>query len=95
MPRYKIGLAGYGKMGQAMVAAWRNNGFIESIDILDPNISSIEVSSPCPTFHYFTQSDDFFGHCHEWDILVLAVKPQTLETLFQSKQEMAYVLIYY
>lgn len=77
----RLGLVGFGKMGQAMVQAWQDKNLISSIDILDPNISSSAVTNIKNAKH-FSDQGEFLSHAPQWDVLILAVKPQTLDDLF-------------
>ena len=79
----RLGLVGFGKMGQAMVQAWQGKNLISSIDILDPNISSSAVTNIKNAKH-FSDQGEFLSHAPQWDVLILAVKPQTLDGLFED-----------
>lgn len=75
---YKLGLAGCGKMGSAMVRGWLDAGIIAHIDILDPN------GIPDDLLHHgeiswFKTEPDFARNAANWDALVIAIKPQTLD----------------
>jgi pyrroline-5-carboxylate reductase len=80
---YKIGLAGCGKMGSAMVRAWLSSGVASHIYILDPNglppewIGHNDVT-------YCGNEPIFLGHLEESDILVIAIKPQTMNDFCAS-----------
>jgi pyrroline-5-carboxylate reductase len=74
---YKIGLAGCGKMGSAMVRAWLSSGVAEHVYILDPNglppewIGHNDIT-------YCGSEAIFLGHAGDWDMLVIAIKPQMI-----------------
>jgi len=73
---YKIGLAGCGKMGSAMVQAWISSNLAKHIDILDPN--GIGELSGHAKIASFADEGTFAAHAKDWDILILAIKPQTM-----------------
>lgn len=73
----KIGLAGCGKMGSAMVRGWLDAGIISTIDILDPHGIPDELLHN-KNVAYFKTESDFAKNAAKWDALVIAVKPQTL-----------------
>lgn len=82
-PTYKIGLAGCGKMGSAMVRGWLSAGIASHIDILDPNGIPDELLHAKEIF--FTKDEmAFAAKATDWDILVIAIKPQMMEA-FCSK----------
>lgn len=75
---YKLGLAGCGKMGSAMVRAWLHTRIVTHIDILDPN------GIPDDLLHHgeiswFKTESDFAQNAANWDALIIAIKPQTLD----------------
>lgn len=74
---YKIGLAGCGKMGAAMAAAWLKSGIAARLDILDPAPLPKEVAANKAVTGY-TDEAAFAQNAAQWDIMVLAVKPQIL-----------------
>ncbi len=65
---YKIGLAGCGKMGTAMVWAWLSADLVERIDILDPHGLPPELENDKIKLRTDAAPD--------WDLLFLAIKPQ-------------------
>lgn len=76
--KFRIGLAGCGKMGSAMVRAWQEKKLLESIYILDPN------GIPDTLLHrgnvsWFKSEKDFAEESLSWDFLILAIKPQGLK----------------
>lgn len=74
---YKIGLAGCGKMGAAMAAAWLQSGIAARLDILDPAPLPPEIAGQAAVTG-FTDEAAFAQNAAQWDILVLAIKPQIL-----------------
>lgn len=75
--QYKIGLSGCGKMGSAMVRAWLDAGIAVAIDILDPNgIPDSLLHSAGVSF--FKDEKEFAARSANWDVLVIAIKPQTM-----------------
>lgn len=71
---YKIGLAGCGRMGSAMTKGWRKAGIIETLDILDPNPVPADIKATD-----FMEAAAFMANAKNWDMLILAVKPQIME----------------
>lgn len=82
-PRYKIALAGCGKMGAAMATAWLNAGMVDRLDILDPSPlpPSIAVHKAVTAY---TDESAFHANADHWDVLVIAVKPQILAALCKN-----------
>jgi len=76
-PPAKIGLAGCGKMGSAMARAWLSSKTVDRIDILDPNGLPPEWIGDS-RITYCANEPIFLGHAPEWDMLVIAIKPQTM-----------------
>ncbi len=74
---YKIGLAGCGKMGAAMVQAWLAGGLVKHIDILDPNGLPDSLGGNSRIAH-FESEESFTRNAHDWDVMVLAIKPQIM-----------------
>lgn len=75
---YKIGLAGCGKMGGAMVRGWLNAGLISHIDILDPSGLPSEIhDKEMVTGHVDVRT--FAAKAANWDTLVIAIKPQIMD----------------
>lgn len=76
---YKIGLAGCGKMGAAMAKGWREAGIVGTLDILDPAPVSHDLAA-------FATTDPahFIARAGDWDMLVLAVKPQIMDEVCAS-----------
>lgn len=78
-----VALAGCGKMGSAMALAWANALHVSRIDILDPSGvpdtfgGSIKITGTTSTKEFLAKADD-------WDILVLALKPQIMDTACNS-----------
>ncbi len=84
-PPYKIGIAGCGKMGAAMIHAWLASKTTSHIHILDPNglppdLALEEKITYCP------DESAFILAAKNWDILVLAIKPQTMDAFAKSMQ---------
>ncbi len=79
-PRYKIGLAGCGKMGAAMAAAWLNAGMVERLNILDPSPLPADIAAH-KAVNAYTDENTFHANADHWDVLVIAVKPQILAAL--------------
>ncbi len=75
---YKIGLAGCGKMGTAMVRGWLAAKLVAQIDILDPNGLPPELALE-EKVGYCKDEASFAAKAADWDILVIAVKPQIME----------------
>lgn len=75
---YKIGLAGCGKMGSAMVKAWLSSGVAGHVYILDPNGLPPEWLGH-DKITYCGSEPIFLGHAADMDILVIAVKPQVMD----------------
>jgi pyrroline-5-carboxylate reductase len=75
---YKIGLAGCGKMGTAMVRGWLAARLVSQIDILDPHGLPPELALE-EKITYCKNEDMFIAASGAWDLLVVAVKPQTME----------------
>lgn len=74
---YKIGLAGCGKMGSAMVHAWLSSGIASHIYILDPSGLPPElIGNNAVT--YCANEPIFLGHLESCDALVIAIKPQVM-----------------
>lgn len=76
--QYKIGLAGCGKMGTAMVRGWLSAGLVSQIDILDPHGLPPELALE-EKISYCKDEDMFVATSGTWDMLVVAVKPQIME----------------
>ncbi len=74
----KIALAGCGKMGSAMVRAWINSNIADHIYILDPNGLPPELLGDSH-ITYCANEAIFLGYATEWDILVIAIKPQSMD----------------
>lgn len=75
--KYRIGLAGCGKMGSAMARAWLSSGIAEHLYILDPNGLPPElIGNNAVT--YCGSEPIFMGHLESCDIMVIAIKPQTM-----------------
>lgn len=74
----KIGLAGCGKMGSAMVRAWLNSGLVDTLDILDPATLPEDFAHKNGVSHY-TNESSFAQKAQTWDALILAIKPQMLQ----------------
>lgn len=74
---FKIGLAGYGKMGASMVLSWQKAGLIKTIDIYDPFCAEDSV---------LKTEDAFLEKAATWDVLILAIKPQTLNSFLDGKE---------
>lgn len=72
----RVGLAGCGKMGSAMVQAWLGQHIVTTIDILDPHA---RAPAPDSSITMFTDAGPFSARAGNWDCLFLAIKPQTLE----------------
>ncbi len=85
--RYKIGLAGCGKMGSAMVRAWLDSDLLAQIDILDPHAMPEDLPD-ASHIRFFSKPDAFAARSADWDMLILAVKPQTMAELCKSLQEL-------
>lgn len=81
--QYKIGLAGCGKMGTAMVRGWLAAGLAERIDILDPHGLPPELALE-EKIAYCKDADMFAATSGTWDLLVIAVKPQIMEEFCAS-----------
>lgn len=75
---YKIGLAGCGKMGSAMVRGWLAARLVSQIDILDPHGMPPELALE-EKITYCKNEDMFVATSRTWDLLVIAVKPQIME----------------
>lgn len=75
---YKIGLAGCGKMGSAMVRGWLAAKLISQIDILDPNGLPPELALE-EKITYCKNEDMFISTSGTWDVLIIAVKPQIMD----------------
>lgn len=80
---YKIGLAGCGKMGTAMVRGWLAAKLVSQIDILDPHGLPPELALE-EKITYAKNEDAFVATSGSWDLLVIAVKPQTMEEFCAS-----------
>lgn len=80
---YKIGLAGCGKMGSSMVRAWLSSNIADHIFILDPNGLPPELLSD-PRITYCANEPVFVGHAANWDILVIAIKPQAMDDFCEA-----------
>lgn len=74
---YKIAIAGCGKMGSAMVRAWLSSGIASHICILDPNGLPPELIGD-NNITYCANEPIFLGHLESCDIMVIAIKPQTM-----------------
>lgn len=81
--QYKIGLAGCGKMGSAMVRAWLDTKTASHIHILDPNGLPPELAIE-ENINYCRDESAFILASKNWDILVLAIKPQSIDTFAAS-----------
>ncbi|PZQ43877.1 MAG: hypothetical protein DI551_11240, partial [Micavibrio aeruginosavorus] len=86
-PSYKIGLAGCGKMGSAMVRAWLDKDLVKSIDILDPNGLPPELANESILTEH-TAASSFMDGALDWDLLVIAVKPQIMDDFCASIKDM-------
>lgn len=75
-----IAVAGYGKMGSAMVKTWASSPFVAAIDVLDP-FPLIEDIPHKDKVTGYTEAAVFVENADQWDILVLAVKPQSMDNL--------------
>lgn len=80
---YKIGLAGCGKMGTAMVRGWLAAGLIKQIDIHDPHGLPPELALE-EKITYCKDVDSFIATSGTWDMLIIAVKPQSMEEFCAS-----------
>ncbi len=74
---YKIGLAGCGKMGSAMLRAWISAKIVSQIHTLDPNGLPADLLTESKITHH-TNDHSFLEAANPFDMLVLAIKPQTL-----------------
>ncbi len=83
----KIGLAGCGKMGSAMVRAWLDRGLVSSLDILDPN-GLPDFLQGNKLITGFTDEAAFARNADTWDALILAIKPQMLQQFAASMPAM-------
>lgn len=83
IPRYKIALAGCGKMGAAMATAWLNAGIVTRLDILDPSPLPADIAAHKAVTAY-TDESAFRVNADHWDVLIIAVKPQILVPLCQN-----------
>lgn len=82
-----IGIAGYGKMGGAMTMAWVQSPFVRQISILDPFPLIDEIPNKEKVAGY-TEPAAFLKDSSQWDILVLAVKPQSMDALCGSLKDL-------
>lgn len=80
---YTIALVGCGKMGGAMAQAWLAAGLIEFLHILDPNDLPPDLSAHASVTHH-KDITAFATHSNNCDLLILAVKPQTMSDLAAS-----------
>ncbi len=76
---YKIALAGCGRMGSAMAKGWLKAGIIETLNILDPKPLPADIKGTG-----FTDAAAFLANTKNWDMLVIAVKPQIMEDFCNS-----------
>lgn len=74
---YKIGLAGCGKMGAAMLRAWLSAKIASQIHTLDPNGLPIDLLNEGKITHH-ANAHSFLAAAPSLDMLVIAIKPQTL-----------------
>lgn len=73
--RYNVLIAGCGKMGHALVSAWLKNDLINTLQIVDPNDPLISDSRAS----YYKNFNEINSN---YDVLVIAVKPQVLDEIF-------------
>lgn len=72
-------------MGSAMVTAWLDAGLIAHIDILDPN--GVPSSLIDATVTAYADEQSFMEKSASWDMLVIAVKPQTMKSFCAAIQK--------
>lgn len=72
-------------MGSAMLSAWLKAGFITHIDVLDPNGLPSDLNATNITAHIAEQS--FMANASTWDMLIIAIKPQTMESFSTAIQK--------
>jgi pyrroline-5-carboxylate reductase len=72
---YNIAMTGCGKMGTAMAGAWLKSGLAHGMHILEPN------DLPFGHADHHTDPVSFSASLAEADILILAVKPQSMDDL--------------
>lgn len=77
----RIVLVGCGKMGSSMMQGWLKNNLIESAYILDPHGISEELKGNDKLTHAQSTADIDMSVI---DLIVLAVKPQIMETVCQD-----------
>ncbi len=80
---YKIGLAGCGKMGSAMLRAWLSAKIVSHIHTLDPNGLPADLLTESKITHH-SNDHSFLEAAPSLDMLVIAIKPQTLGTFCLS-----------
>ena len=74
---YKIGLAGCGKMGASMLRAWLTSNIASQIHTIDPNGLPPELLMEGKITHHANEAS-FLGATGSMDMLVIALKPQTI-----------------
>ncbi|MEM6812168.1 MAG: pyrroline-5-carboxylate reductase [Pseudomonadota bacterium] len=78
---YSLILIGCGKMGGALAHNWLENGLIGKIQILDPYEIDQKLSTLPTVFHVKHSKDVDVSNV---DLVIFAVKPQTLDELCQD-----------
>lgn len=78
-----LGLAGCGKMGSAMATAWMQSFHVAHIDIFDP--SGLPGDLPGNgKITGFTDQKEFLARASDFNVLVMAVKPQIMDAACAS-----------
>ena len=75
-----VAIAGYGKMGESMAKAWVTSPFVDMISILDPFPVTGDLVGHEKITSY-TKAREFAKNIAHFDVLVMAVKPQSLDAL--------------
>lgn len=83
MSHASILLIGCGKMGQAMLSAWIDQNIIQSAVVVDPNIDSADLQSPCITAH---QDITALPADQNFTMIIVAVKPQIMDGVLVTIQ---------
>lgn len=78
--QYNITLIGCGKMGGAMLRSWLSNDLVRHVNVVDPHPLTDEFSDEAR----ISYSPSFSVELINCDIVILAVKPQILESALQG-----------
>lgn len=81
---YRVTLVGCGKMGSALIQGWDKANILKRADILDPNGIPDSLMNLQSLFHVKRAENLDFS---DSDLLILAVKPQIMDTICSGLKE--------